>query len=37
MAEAKRPKLVAPPKHERCTPAECGEDLEQMLKDALAG
>jgi hypothetical protein len=26
-----------PPKDENVTPAECGKDLAQMLKDALKG
>jgi hypothetical protein len=30
-------KPLAPPKDEQVTPAECGKDLAQMLKDALAG
>jgi len=29
--------LRAPPKDEHVCPAECGKDLKQMLKDALAG
>jgi hypothetical protein len=30
-------KPLAPPKDEQVTPAECGKDLSQMLKDALKG